>query len=101
MEVAAMVTAINPAISSTADSLDIAVLQQVLSVVYHNIWTVAIVKSFLEIALMSLALTLDHIGFGRLGLSLPTPSLQFLMLVLTVTSTYVHMALNFCNTVRN
>jgi len=33
MEVAAMVTAINPAISSTADSLDMAVLQQVLSVV--------------------------------------------------------------------
>lgn len=32
MEVAAMVTAINPAISSTADSLDMAVLQQVLSV---------------------------------------------------------------------
>jgi len=31
MEVAAMVTAINPAISSTADSLDMAVLQQVLS----------------------------------------------------------------------
>jgi len=31
-EVAAMVTSINPAISSTADSLDMAVLQQVLSV---------------------------------------------------------------------
>ena len=30
-EVAAMVTSINPAISSTADSLDMAVLQQVLS----------------------------------------------------------------------
>jgi len=37
MEVAAMVTAINPAISSTADSLDMAVLQQVLSVVYHDV----------------------------------------------------------------
>jgi len=33
MEVASMVTAINPAISSTADSLDMAVLQQVLSAV--------------------------------------------------------------------
>jgi len=31
MEVAAMVTAINPAISSTADSLDMAVLQQVFT----------------------------------------------------------------------
>lgn len=36
MEVAAMVTAINPAISSTADSLDMAVLQQVLYSVWHR-----------------------------------------------------------------
>jgi len=36
MEVAAMVTAINPAISSTVDSLDMAVLQQVLCIFYDS-----------------------------------------------------------------
>lgn len=54
MEVAAMVTAINPAISSTADSLDIAVLQQVLSVVCYDACFVTVIKSFLAIKFITL-----------------------------------------------
>ena len=48
MAVAAMVTAINPAISSTADSLDMAVLQQVLCIVITVLELTAL-KSFLEV----------------------------------------------------
>jgi menin len=35
MEVAAMVTAINPTVNATADCYDIAVLQQVFSILQH------------------------------------------------------------------
>jgi len=51
MEVAAMVTAINPTISSTADSLDMAVLQQVLSVLACNECHSDYCSVFLELAL--------------------------------------------------